>query len=202
MLKKTLWFLFVLCAITIGLYPAIYFMVDREFGLLSSKSADLLSNLSWNIGFYTHILGGGITLLAGWSQFMPGLRKRRPRLHRNLGKLYIAGVLLSGVAGLMIGFFATGGLIAAAGFICLALVWLYTTVLAYTHIRHGRVAAHQYWMLYSYAACFAAVTLRIWLPLLVLTFQDFNTAYRIVAWLCWVPNLWVVWYFLAPRLEE
>jgi hypothetical protein len=44
-------------------------------------------------------------------------------------------------------------------------------------------------MIYSYAACFAAVTLRIWLPLLISITGDFFIAYPIVAWLCWVPNL-------------
>jgi len=44
-------------------------------------------------------------------------------------------------------------------------------------------------MIYSYAECFAAVTLRIWLPLLTLVLGEFLTAYRIVAWLCWVPNI-------------
>ena len=44
-------------------------------------------------------------------------------------------------------------------------------------------------MIYSYAACFAAVTLRIWLHLLTALFGGFITAYTIVAWLSWVPNL-------------
>ncbi|GAB4428835.1 MAG: hypothetical protein OHK0039_47410 [Bacteroidia bacterium] len=43
----------------------------------------------------------------------------------------------------------------------------------------------------SYAACFAAVTLRLWLPILTALLGDFLPAYRIVAWLCWVPNLLV-----------
>jgi hypothetical protein len=42
---------------------------------------------------------------------------------------------------------------------------------------------------------FAAVTLRIELPLLVMAFGDFTPAYRVVSWLCWVPNLlWAEWY--------
>jgi hypothetical protein len=48
---------------------------------------------------------------------------------------------------------------------------------------------------YSYAACFAGVTLRIWLPLLIVAF-GFSKAYPAVAWLCWIPNLifadWIV----------
>lgn len=45
-------------------------------------------------------------------------------------------------------------------------------------------------MVYSYSACCAAVTLRLWLPLLRGVFRlDFALAYPIVAWLSWVPNL-------------
>jgi uncharacterized membrane protein len=188
-MKNIRWFLLILGAITIGFYPTIYFWMDREFGLLSTKSPALLSNLYWNIGFYTHILGGGIALLVGWTQFVPQWRYRYVAWHRKLGKTYLVAVLLSGVAGLGIGFFATGGFVAASGFIGLALVWLYTSLRAYGHIRNGRIQAHERMMTYSYAACFAAVTLRIWLPILVLILQDFETAYKIVAWLCWVPNL-------------
>jgi hypothetical protein len=44
-------------------------------------------------------------------------------------------------------------------------------------------------MIISYSLTYAAVTLRIWLPILLMIFSgDFNTAYRIVAWLSWVPN--------------
>lgn len=47
-------------------------------------------------------------------------------------------------------------------------------------------------MVYSFSACCAAVTLRLWLPLLLGGLRlDFDFAYPIVAWLCWVPNLLV-----------
>ncbi len=199
-MKKTLWILFALSAVAIGFYPAMYFVIDPQFGLLSTKSNALLSNLYWNIGFYTHILAGGIALLIGWSQFSAALRTRYKSMHRALGKLYVIAAVLSGVAGLSIGFYATGGPIAATGFICLAMVWLGTTLKAYNYIRQGRVMKHEHLMLYSYAACFAAVTLRIWLPFLIMIFQDFIPAYRVVAWLSWVPNLLVVRLFFVPKL--
>ena len=41
------------------------------------------------------------------------------------------------------------------------------------------------------AVTLAAVTLRLWLPVLLGTHVPFDTAYPIVAWLCWVPNLLV-----------
>jgi hypothetical protein len=88
-----------------------------------------------------------------------------------------------------------------AGFLCLGLLWLGTTLKAYQTIRRGEVQAHQQWMIYSYAACFAAVTLRIWLPLLIIAHQgEFIPAYRIVAWLSWLPNVLLAWYINARRL--
>ncbi|HEU4791931.1 MAG TPA: DUF2306 domain-containing protein [Flavobacterium sp.] len=189
MTKKGLWILFVALAIVIGLYPSIYFLVDRKFGLLSSKSTELLTNTFWNIGFYTHIILGGIALLIGWSQFSSKIRIRNLNLHKQVGKIYLISVILSSIAGIYIGLFATGGLIASLGFIGLGITWFYTTLRSYLHIKNKQVEQHQKMMIYSYAACFAAVTLRIWLPLLTLVYGDFVKAYIVVAWLCWIPNL-------------
>ena len=178
-----------LFAIVIGLYPGIYFLIDRKFGLLSSKSDQLLENAIWNFGFYAHIILGGIALLIGWIQFNTKIRIHNISIHRTIGKIYIICVLPSALAGIGIGFFATGGFIPAAGFICLGLIWFSTTLLAYLEIRNMRIEQHRRLMIYSYAACFAAVTLRIWLPILLKMFGDFIIAYSIVAWLCWVPNI-------------
>jgi uncharacterized membrane protein len=189
MAKKGLWILLVALAIVIGLYPSIYFLIDRKFGLLSSKSAELLTNTFWNIGFYTHIILGGIALLIGWTQFSSKIRIWNLTLHKRIGKIYLIAVLLSSIAGIYIGFFATGGLISSLGFICLGIIWFYTTLKAYLYIKNKQIEQHQNMMVYSYAACFAAVTLRIWLPLLTMIYGDFVKAYVIVAWLCWIPNL-------------
>lgn len=201
MMKKTLWILFVAFAIIIGLYPTIYFLIDREFGLLSSKSVDLLSNTLWNIGFYTHIIFGGIALLIGWSQFSSKLRIGKSKLHKQVGKMYVILVLLSSITGIFIGFYATGGFKASLGFICLGVIWFYTTLKAYLYIKNKDIEQHQKMMIYSYAACFAAVTLRIWLPILILIYKDFEKAYIVVAWLCWVPNL-IVAYIITRSINQ
>ena len=103
----------------------------------------------------------------------------------------MTAALASGLAGIGIGTQATGGWVSALGFMSLGFIWVYTTASAYRHIRAGRVTAHRKMMVYSYAACFGAVTLRLWMPFLVMASGDFIAAYRVVAWLCWVPNLLV-----------
>jgi len=192
MKSKVLVVVFLFFAISIGLYPLVYFLFDMSSGLMSSKSAQLLGNRLWQVGFYTHITFGGIAMLSGCTQFLPGLRQKRLALHRSLGKLYVLAVLLSGSAGLGIAFAATAGLGAQLGFGTMACLWLYTTLQAYFSIKRKEVTRHEHWMIRSYALCFAAVTLRLWLPLFLGGLgMSFDVAYPIIAWLCWVPNLLV-----------
>lgn len=195
---KVAWFVFVLVAVLVGVYPLAYIITDMSGGLLSTKPPELLNDQVWRLAFYCHILPGGMALLAGWSQFITTFRNKYLSLHRWLGRVYVSAVLISGSAGLYLAWFATGGMISILGFGMLALLWLITTGRAYQLIRTGRSAQHHQWMIRSYALCFAAVTLRLWLPFLDNSIGlDFFVAYRLVAWLCWVPNLmvgeWMVW---------
>lgn len=186
------WTIFIFFSITIGFYPAVYLLFDMKYGLLASKSAELLQSTVWYTAFYQHILLGAVAMLTGWSQFSKRFRNKNLNAHRNLGKVYLIAVALSGSAGLFIAFYATGGLISVFGFSGLAIGWLYTSIQAYVAIKRKDVDQHQYWMIRSYALCWAAVTLRIWLPLFQFALNiEFLTAYRIIAWLCWVPNLLV-----------
>ena len=187
-IKKVSFFLFAFLAIAIGLYPLSYLVFGNN---LNSKSQELLASVFWNVNFYTHISLGGIALLVGWSQFSEKFRKKNIRLHRVIGKVYVGSVLLSAIAGIYIGYFATGGIISQVGFISLGIIWFYTTLNAFFEIKKGRVEQHEKMMIYSYAACFAAVTLRLMLPLLIVIFNDFIPAYQLVAWLSWIPNLMV-----------
>lgn len=183
----------------VGLYPIIYFLIDRRFGLLSSKSAELLTDNLWNIAFYGHITLGGLALLIGWVQFSNTLRVKKVKLHRRIGKIYVLSVLTSGICSLFIALYATGGITSILGFFLLGLIWLATTVLGFKAAKKGEIELHEHLMTFSYAACFAAVTLRIWLPILTMATGEFISAYRIVAWLCWVPNMIVAYLLIKSK---
>lgn len=200
-MKTVRWIIFGFFAIGVGLYPALYLLTDMSRGFLSTKTSDLLQNPVWIFFFYQHILLGGIALLTGWTQFSKKLRTRYLHVHRLLGKIYVVVCLLSGVAGLYIAFFATGGLIATLGFLGLAVSWLFTTSKAFLSIRKKKINEHEDWMTRSYALTFAAVTLRIWLPLSQVLQFEFITAYVIIAWLCWVPNLLLAEWIITKRRQ-
>jgi hypothetical protein len=44
----------------------------------------------------------------------------------------------------------------------------------------------------NYSLTLAAVSLRVYLPVSMIAGADFGTAYALIAWLCWVPNLMLV----------
>ncbi|MFY0604692.1 MAG: DUF2306 domain-containing protein [Flavobacteriaceae bacterium] len=198
-MKKLAWIVFGALSVFISFYPFTYLLADEPVALLLSKSAALLSSNVYNIFFYIHISFGGIALLIGWLQFSKKLRRKYIRLHRWIGKIYIGSVLLSGPGGFYIAFYATGGLSPMLGFSIGAVLWVLLTILGYTTIRKGKVAAHKKWMMYSYAGTFGAVTLRLWLPILILIYGNFSDAYQLVAWLSWVPNMIVVYLILNKR---
>lgn len=187
--NKVAWVVFVFLALGIGLYPLVYLFASDDFGLLMNKSNELLASVIWKTAFYSHISFGGLALLTGWAQFVKKWRTKHLKWHRNVGKIYVGSVLISGLCGVYLGFFATGGLVSSIGFISLGVIWLFTTAKAYVAIKNKDLSLHQGMMIYSYAACFAAVTLRIWLPFLTIVLGEFLLAYKIVAWLCWVPNM-------------
>jgi hypothetical protein len=150
--------------------------------------------------FLAHVVGGGIALLAGPWQLMPRLRARHLRLHRASGYLYAGAVALGGTAGLVMAARAWAGPVTQLGFTLLAVAWLATTALGLRSIIvAGDRAAHRAWMTRSFALAFAAVSLRIQLPLLGVLGVPAAIAYQIVAWSSWVPNLVVAQRVLAVR---
>ena len=136
-----------------------------------------------------HAVFSSIAVLTGPCQFLPRLRSRSLNLHRWLGRIYCGAVLAGWVASLPIAAHAQTGNVASAGFLSLGAFWIVTTAAAYFSIRAGRVQAHREWMIRSYALTAAAITLRSYLPLLLVNHVPLTTAYPLVAWLCWMPNL-------------
>src|SRR5688572_17411662 len=115
-MPRLLWIVFIFLSVSIGLYPAMYLALDMSGGLLASKPREVVESVTWLTAFYLHIGLGGLSLLVGWSQFSRKLRTRNLNIHRTLGKIYLVCVMISGLCGLYIAFFATGGWISSIGF--------------------------------------------------------------------------------------
>jgi hypothetical protein len=148
-----------------------------------------------------HLGGGGIALGVGAFQLNAALRSTRIRLHRIIGRTYVVSVLIGGVSGLQLAIASQGGMIAHLGFGVLACAWLFTTTRGFFRIRAGDDIDHRAWMIRSHSLTFAAVTLRIYVPLALASGVPFETAYPAISWLCWLPNLIVAEWIFVRRVE-
>ena len=160
----------------------------------------ILANAFTKYGVLTVHAGFALTALTlGPFQFLKGLRTRRPRLHRWMGRTYVLACLIAGSAGLVLAFGSTTGPVSTAGFGLLAVAWLYTTGKAWTSARGRRFDEHRRWMIRSFALTFAAVTLRLYLPFAFFSPFGYDDTYRAISFLCWVPNLLFAEVFVRLR---
>jgi uncharacterized membrane protein len=160
----------------------------------------ILANAFTRYGVLTvHAAAASTALLAGPFQFLPGLRARRPGLHRRTGRAYVMACLIGGLSGAVLAAGARTGLPSTIGFGLLAAAWLGATWRAYDAARNRRIAEHRRWMIRSFALTFAAVTLRLYLPLAFVSPWGYAATYRVISFACWIPNLLVAEAWLARR---
>jgi uncharacterized membrane protein len=157
--------------------------------------------------FYLHITCGGLALLLSPLQLAARVRARIPRLHRICGRIVLASIILAGSAGLVLAPFNLAGPVGIAGFGTLAILWVGFAVAAYRAIRRGDVTTHRRWVIRAFAMTYAAVTLRLWLgiliPLQIGVDPDtaFTRAYYLVPFLAWIPNLLIAERFHVPSVK-
>jgi uncharacterized membrane protein len=162
-------------------------------------SPEVIANRFTPLGLLAaHTLFGPTALILGPFQFMTGLRRKWPSLHRRLGTVYVVCCLVGGLAGLVLAAGTTAGPIATAGFGLLALFWLGATGQAWRHARARRFDEHERWMIRSFALTLGAVTLRLELPLLA-EMLGYQAGYVAVSFVSWVPNALVAEWIIAAR---
>lgn len=196
---KSLWVIVVILALLVGYIPIDYLLNGVNKGYLELKSQAVLSSTVWQAFLYTHIISGGIAILIGWVQFNRVLQKKWMNLHRTIGKVYLISAIFCSISGVYVGFFATGGWIAAAGFITVACIYFYTTLQGFLSIKKGQIIAHQNFMTYSYAVCLSAVSLRLATPAAYLMGLDYISSYQAIAWAAWIPNLTIAYLINKSR---
>lgn len=168
-----------------------YLAFDRYTDFLMTKQR-VYHIRPWRFSFYVHVFISFVVMLTGLLQFSWYIIKKYPGLHRRSGRIY-AGVVLffSGPTGLVMSFYANGGLPARASFVILSLLWLLTTALGWYYARQRKWMLHGAMMLRSYALTLSAVSLRLYAYLIDVLNVPIRpiTAYILIAWLSWTLNL-------------
>ena len=174
-----------------------YIPYNTDVGFLRIKQ-QYIGIDHWRIAFFIHVYASIWVLLAGFTQFSKAIQRKNHQLHRAMGYIYVTNVLLiTGPAGLLMGFYANGGITSRIGFISLALLWIFFTAMALVKARQKDFKAHRRFMIRSYALTLSALTLRAWKYAITNTMTvPPMDVYRVVAWLGWVGNLifaeWII----------
>ena len=163
------------------------------------------------LAFYLHIGFGGLALLLSPFQFVARVRNRVPGVHRTIGRIVLGSIAVAGVAGLVLAPRSLAGAAGTAGFGLLALLWVTFAAVAFRAIRRRDVDRHRHWMVRTFALTYAAVTLRLWLGVLIAIQVGvagvagqtaFDRAYVVVPFLAWIPNLLVAELYLRTGVRH
>lgn len=178
-----------------------YIPYNIDVGFLRIKQ-EYISIDQWRIAFFIHVYASMWVLFAGFTQFSNWLLRNKPKLHRTLGYIYVVDVLLiTGPAGLLMGFYANGGLFSRIGFVTLAVLWILFTATALIKAKQKKFKAHRRFMILSYALTLSALTLRAWKYAITNTMNlPPMDVYRVVAWLGWVGNLVVALWITRTKI--
>lgn len=182
----------------------IYIPYQTDVGFLQLKQR-YIEMAEWRIAFFVHVYTSMLVLAAGFTQFSKKLLRQYPRLHRTIGYVYVINILMvTGPAGLLMSFYAEGGISSRIGFLVLSVLWIVFTAMALFYAVKKQFRLHRNFMIRSFALTLSAITLRAWKVLLA-NFTDIPPLdrYRIIAWLGFGLNLiiaeWIIYRYYSKR---
>ena len=179
---------------------AVWYIWANALRFLAPESAARTSYGANSAAIVVHILGGIVALMLGPLQFLDGLRRSRPRLHRIVGRIYLGAIAVAASAAIYVLVGVQRSLMFETGLYGLATAWVVTSVMALLSIRLRQIDQHREWMIRSYVVTFGFVVFRLgsdW-------FLASGTAPRAqvsgtMAWLCWAGPLLVTEVALQAR---
>jgi uncharacterized membrane protein len=176
----------------------LYRGIDYRFLQPDRLGPSLFDKQLWYFG---HLILALPVLLGAPLQFIPGLRRSAPQLHRVIGRAYVVGA--SGAAILAI---YLGAIIEYEGsrlpIVIAGVLWLLFTIAAWRAAVAKKFAAHRAFMIRSYTLALVLVWLRLMSDFQeVLFFFVANEEMRDVTreWASWVIPLLLVEYWISWR---
>jgi uncharacterized membrane protein len=152
-LKPALWTMMAAMTLSVIFYSEIPL-------LRQTQERSYLGTIPWLI--IPHIAGGITALLSGPLQFSSRLRRRNPRFHRILGRVYVLSVFIAAPLAVVLSnhrhdpraiYFVAANIVQAG-------TWLLVTTAAFLTARNRHFQQHREWMVRSYAVTFTFVSTR------------------------------------------
>jgi uncharacterized membrane protein len=169
-------------------YPD-YFPPDFDSLFLQGRESTFTG--AYRSAFYVHIFSGPVVLLGGLILLSESLRRRHGRLHRVLGRVQIAVLLLLVLpSGVVMSRHAFGGWPSGLSFLILSAATACCAIAGVVHARQRCYDRHRRWMLRSYILICSAVVLRLISGAAGLVgVRSPEGAYVVAAWISWLVPL-------------
>jgi uncharacterized membrane protein len=175
-------------AVILANYPD-YFPPNFDSLFLQGREATFTG--AYRPAFYIHIFSGPVVLFNGLIPMSEYIRRHNGGLHRFLGRLQVAVLLLFVLpSSVVMSRHAFGGWPAGLSFFLLSMATASCAVVGVMHARHGRYDRHRRWMLRCYVLICSAVALRLVSGTAgLLGVSSAETAYVVAAWSSWLLPL-------------
>lgn len=204
--KYLLWIGYIYFSYLLLLITLQYVPYHTDVAFLRIKQEVIVLN-HYKIAFFTHVYTSIFLMIFGAFQFSNYIQRKYIKLHRISGRIYVGILLLlSGPSGLVMSYYANGGLLAQVSFLLLSTFWMLFTFLSLYFILKKQVIKHQKFAIRGFALTLSAISLRLFKYLLVFFFEPLPMdAYRIAAWSGWTFNLLVaeiIIYYKFSRISK
>jgi hypothetical protein len=204
--KYLLWIGYIYFSYLLLLITLQYIPYHTDVAFLRIKQEVIVFN-HYKIAFFTHVYTSIFLMIFGALQFSNYIKTKYIKLHRISGRFYVGILLLlSGPSGLVMAYYANGGLVAQVSFLLLSTFWMLFTFLSFYFILKKQVIKHQKFAIRSFALTLSAISLRLFKYLLVFFFEPLPMdAYRIAAWSSWTFNLLIaelIIYYKFSRISK
>ena len=190
--KHVLWVVFVLMAL--------FVLLTRERSLLDPASFLRLRYAPVPLLMFAHGIPAALALVLGAFQFSSRLRQRHLQVHRVMGRIYVASVVIGAPVAVVVALkLPIPSLFMAALF--QAGGWIIATATALYCVRTGKIQQHKEWMMRGYPFAMAFVVNRVILAIPAVqgmgVFGVITVVWSSNAVACFLPSYVIAWQALA-----
>lgn len=190
--KHMLWVVFVLMAL--------FVLLTRERSLLDPSSflRQRYAPVPWLM--FLHGIPAALALVLGIFQFSTRLRQRHLQVHRVMGRIYVASMIIGAPAAVVVALklpipsLFMASLVQSGG-------WIIATATALYCVRTGKIQQHKEWMMRGYPFAMAFVVNRTILSIPAVqamgVFGVITVVWSTNAVACFLPSYLIAWQALA-----
>ena len=176
-----------LCLLVLGTamigYESLDYFLPSEVHPFFLERPAMTAQQWWRVMISVHAVSGVLCLVCCWAQYSPLVMKKAPAVHKVSGRVYGYNNLLVVVpTGILLAFFAKGGLLGILGILAIGVGTGISTFLGVRAAMKKKIAVHKRWITFSFALVSTAISFRLCQFALAQAVPSFEHIYVTTLW--------------------